>query len=367
MCFLNIDEADKLCQFLKNINYKDENGHGTKNYGKKYIYNGAADDTDDEIPAELMVIIEKIKKKFPDVKINECLVNRYLNGDAKINEHSDDELHIDPESTIFCLSVGQERNLIFKDKLSGDQIEHCAKNGSLYTMTRTSQAYYSHRIDAENCGDSVRFSLTFRHLNKQFNRSTILIGDSNTSDFKFGEGTGTFGASLPGKRVKAATVEDINPFDCVAYKNVVFVVGTNNLRSKYISHRDDIANVLKTLQEKIRIIQKIRKDIKIIILPVLPTRSADMNRHIVYFNRILYTYVSSCPSSNISLPGLYEFLDDQHLLSRNFTRDGDYIHLNPLGISRLALIIKGVIFNRLSNNGVWKSSPRVQYHHSRPP
>ena len=65
-------------------------------------------------------------------------------------------------------------------------------------MTRTSQAYYSHRIDAENC-DDVRYSLTFRHINKQFTQSTIIIGDSNTSNFKFGEGTGTFGAILPRK------------------------------------------------------------------------------------------------------------------------------------------------------------------------
>ena len=120
---------------------------------------------------------------------------------------------------------------------------------------------------------------------------------------------------------------------------------------------------IKCFHVKIRIIQKIRKDIKIIILPVLPNRLADMNRHVVCYNQILWQqYSASCPSFNIRIPGLYEFLDEEGLLRRDLAKFGDYIHLSVVGMSRLAVIIKETIFNRTSNSGVGKSSPQVRRH-----
>ena len=363
--FLNSDECAKLKDFLSKVEYSEEKCHKVKNFGEEYKYTGAADLSKDEIPDELLEIAAKIKTKYPGTEINECLVNRYVNGKSSIGDHSDDEPHIDPDSSIFCVSVGQERKIIFTDKFSGRESEHLMKSGSMYVMTRTSQAYYRHRIDSEDNCNSERYSLTFRYVKKNFARSTIIIGDSNTKNLTFGGGAGTFGVGLPGKVVKASMVEDINPYDCVAYSNVIFVVGTNNLRSKYISNRDD---VLKSFHEKISIIQKIRKDIKIIIMPVLPTRLADMNRHIVCYNRMLFEqYVTSCPSFNIRLPALYEFLDKERLLRRDCARDGDYIHLNALGLSRLARVIKDAIFNKTISSGVGKRSPHVQHHRFKPP
>ena len=99
---------------------------------------------------------------------------------------------------------------------------------------------------------------------------------------------------------------------------------------------------------KINIIEKLRKDIKIIIIPVSPTRLVDMTRNAVCYNRMLYQYVGSCPYFNIKLPGIYEFLDKQELLRRDFAVEGDYVHLNSLGLSRLAFNIKNAIFNRSS-------------------
>ena len=365
--FISAEESEILCEFLSKLSYHEENGHGVKNFGEPYKYNGAADATSDTVPPEITLIIDKIKKEYPDIEINECLVNRYPNGESFISSHSDDEPNINPESSILCLSLGQERGIIFKDKFSGDESTHTMKDRSLYIMTRTSQAYYSHRIDRDTC-NSVRYSLTFRHLNKRFSRSTILIGDSNTKYLKFGEGKGTFGVGLPGKRVKAATVEEINPHDCAAYANVIFVVGTNNLRSKYISCKDDISNVFKSFQEKINVITKLRKNIKIIIIPVLPTRLVDMTRNVVCYNRMLLQYVGSSPYFNIKLPGIYEFLDKQELLRRDFTVEGDSIHLNSLGLSCLAFDIKNAIFNRSGHtqHNSNRSSPTGQRGESRP-
>ena len=368
--FINDDDSAKLREFLSKNDYHVENGHSVKNFGEEYKYNGAADSTSEPIPIEIVEIIDKIKDLYPGVEINECLINRYETGESFLSGHSDDEPNINPESDIFCLSLGQSRDIVFKDKFSGSEATHTAVDRSLYIMTRTSQAYYTHRIDADTCR-SVRYSLTFRHVNKHYLRSTIVIGDSNTKHLMFGEGKGTFGVGLPGKRVKAATVEEINPHDCAAYANVILVVGTNNLRNKYISCRDDICNVFKSFEEKINIIQKLRKDIKVIIIPVFPTRIADMTRHIACYNRMLYEYVGSCPRYNVKLPPIYEFVDREGLLRRDFTRVGDYIHLNSLGLSRLAFVIKSAIFNRTqyTNNSSGRgsgSSPTGQRGESRP-
>ena len=78
-------------------------------------------------------------------------------------------------------------------------------------MSRTSQSYWEHEIG--KCKDfdntDVRFSLTFRHVSRKFLNSAVVIGDSNTQSLRFGEGKGTFGHNIPGRRVKAIHIEDI--------------------------------------------------------------------------------------------------------------------------------------------------------------
>ena len=372
--FLTVDESEKLSEFLSKIDYKFENGHDVKNFGNLYKYTGAADKSSDPIPNEIQSVIDKITELCSDrkVDINQCLINRYQNGDSILPNHSDDESDIDPESFIYTLSLGQERNLIFTDKFSGAEFTHSCKERELYMMTRSSQAYFSHRIDRDN-SSSVRYSLTFRHVNPRFSHSTILIGDSNTKKLNFGEGKGSFGVSLPGKRLKASTVSDINPHDCAAYANVVFVVGTNNLRKEYISCKEDISNVFDCFAEKIALIRKIRKNIKIVIIPVPPTRLIDMNRRIMCYNTMLHQrLIISSTYFNIKLVPIYEFLDNQGLLRRDFLRDGDYLHFNDLGLSRLAFDIKNAIFNRAGHsynkpaNARTKNTPTAKRDESRP-
>ena len=345
--FINEDEGSQLSQFLSKIKYNTENGHSVKNFGVEYDYNGAGDGRSGncEIPAEIQTIIDKINKEYPESKINQCLVNSYIGGTSHLPAHSDDELSINPESLIFSLSIGQERCVVFGDKFSGTETTHVAMDRSMYVMTRSSQAYYTHKIDPIDSSDtSIRYSLVFRHVDRSFKKSTLIIGDSNTRGLKFGEGKGNFGRSLPGKRVQATKVENINPFDCAAYANVVLVVGTNNLRRGHVSNTGDIDKIVQSLAEKIAEIEKIRKDIKIKLMPVLPTRYAEMNRHIMYFNRKIYArFIMSGENFNISIPGVHEFVDNDNLIRDKLTRPGDAIHLNDRGLSIFASCIKSSI------------------------
>ena len=139
--FINTEDHAELCDFLTKIEYHRENGHDVKNFGEQYDYSGSADKVSQAIPPIISKHIDKIKKLGLGIDINECLINRYKNGDSFLSSHSDDELAIDPESSIYCLSLGQERGIVFKNKFSGDEETHIANDHSLYVMTRTSQAY----------------------------------------------------------------------------------------------------------------------------------------------------------------------------------------------------------------------------------
>ena len=348
--FLTADEDEKITNFLSNINFVDENGHSVKNFGAKYHYTGAGDVTDDDnqIPAEFDLILEKLRSRYPDIKINQCLVNRYDGNNSFLSQHSDNELSIDPESSICTVSLGQDRTIIFKDKFSGNTIPFPAKSRSLYVMTRSSQAFYTHQIDAEP-DTTLRYSITLRYVEPKFRKSTIILGDSNSKYLQFGEGMGTFGKAQPGKRVKAARVSDINPCDCAAYSNVVLMAGTNNLWPKYISSRSDVEQVFETVRDKIDAIRYIRKDIKIVLLPVLPTRLSGMNRQIHWFNTMLFEhFISSGLYFNVSMPSIKEFFDSDYLLKKTYLRNSqnDAVHLNSQGLAEIARIIKMEIFSR---------------------
>ena len=365
--FLTQEEEDNIINFLSNVDFAPENGHSVKNFGAGYHYTGAADDTGDNIPAELDVVVQKVKALYPDTNINQCLVNCYKGNASKISEHSDDELCIDPESSIYCVSLGQDRTMIFRDKFSDHTTPLVAKGRSIYAMTRSSQAYYTHRIDEEP-DTTLRYSITLRNVGQHFRRSTIIIGDSNSKYLMFGEGVGTFGKGQPGKRVKAAVVSEINPNDCAAYANVVIMVGTNNMRQTYISSKSDIDIVFDTLRDKIDTIRCIRKDIKIIPLPVLPTQLAGMNRAIQSYNGILFRhFISSGLYFNVSMPARHDikdFFDNEFLLNRAFLRNSvnDAVHLNSRGLIEIASIIKSQIFSgyrRKSSGGTKASAPKA--------
>ena len=129
------------------------------------------------------------------------------------------------------------------------------------------------------------------------------------------------------------------------------MVGTNNLRQKYISSRSDVENVFKILRGKVDTIRLIRNDIKITLLPVLPTRLSSMNRSIESYNSMLFThFISSGLYFNVNMPtkhDIREFFDSDLLLKKAFLRNSpnDAVHLNSKGLIEIAFVIKSQIFS----------------------
>ena len=353
--------------------FKSKNGRSTLSYGVEYSYNGSKNKpSSEEIPTCFKKLIEKVAADYelPDNMLpNSVLVNHYpaktctKDPSSSLPKHSDDEIEIQPGSSIYTYSVGASRAIIFSAKFSEEAETHVVSHNSLYTMSRASQAWYTHRImDVEKCDE--RFSVTLRTINPKCVRSVILIGDSNTKPILFGSGKGTVGESYPGRRVKAARIKDINPSNCCEYANVVIACGTNDLRTDSVDKTKPdayIKQLVTSLREKVEDIKLLNPSSNIILMPVLPSRDPKMNEHICKFNGEVYSSEFR-RRLQITMPPLYSFLDRKSMLALNLTRDSDSIHLGSKGICMFVRIIKEAIFR--TGQGHHKT-PRSG--HARPP
>ena len=108
-----------------------------------------------------------IKSVVPDFSLDTytCLVNYYPDGKAGLNLHADNEGQIVDGSSIITVSVGAERDLTLVSQ-QGAYREHKVSipHGSVYTMSKASQAGWKHAVDPDiNCKEP-RISFTFRQL-----------------------------------------------------------------------------------------------------------------------------------------------------------------------------------------------------------
>jgi len=94
-----------------------------------------------------------------------CLATLYPDGSSFIPRHSDDETSIQSDSLIYTASFGEERSIVFLNTERELQ-EHVVplSHGSVYTMSSSSQAIWSHAIPADQDASGPRVSFTFRRL-----------------------------------------------------------------------------------------------------------------------------------------------------------------------------------------------------------
>ena len=58
----------------------------------------------------------------------------------------------------------------------------------------------------------------------------------------------------------------------MSYKNVVLMVGTNNLKSKDIKNTMDVRGLVKKYTQKIREIRQLNGRCHVFVVPVIPTQ-----------------------------------------------------------------------------------------------
>ena len=338
-----LDECDKFSE-------NSENGHSVAMFGYPYHYNGSRHPNQHtDIPGPIKDVLETIKEKFPNSELNSCLVNKYVGPQSYLPKHADNEPTIAPESIICTVSLGHSCTVNFSEIHGQETRDHVADPGSLYVMSKASQSFWQHQITPNSSlpEDSVRYSLTFRQVDRTFLKSTIIIGDSNTRNLKFGSGKGTFGHKMPGKREEAIHIKDINPVSCCGYKNVFIHCGINDLKHHRVNRPEKIKEKFEELKCKINEILVLSPNSKLFVSPVLPTKSHDWNRRAVCFNEKLFEY---CNVMNGKLQALdFQEFCDQYGNLRNdlgkYWNPSDPLHLGSRGISTLVKIIRQGVFS----------------------
>ena len=342
--FLNENESSEIINILSNpqFEYQDKNGHSVLLFGEQYKYTGGRNNKPLEIPNKIKSIMDRLNDLREDdegAPLNSCLVNRLDGPSSFIPEHSDDEMEIDPKSSIHTVSLGCTRTVIFTDSNTGETHKYSAESGSLYTMTRRSQNFFKHQIKQEE-NVLLRFSLTFRSVNLKNRRSTLLLGDSNSGMLKFGMERGTFGSSIPGDKLFVPTIDDIDPVSAVGYSNVLILCGINDIRSKHIVQKEDVKCIYDKFKSKVKEIQAVCKGISIAVCPILPTRLYDLNKKAIYFNSFIFDDLVPNNWGISYVWGLNEFLNETGALDRTLAKPSDHLHLNKRGAGLLGKFIK---------------------------
>ena len=344
------DSANDILRYLGTVKFRKEGQRETVTYGKKYKYLGSKNIDPEPMPDVLKPIITKLNDEITGdykYKINQCLINKYTNGSSSLPQHSDDEASIDPNSSIFTISIGADRSIVFIKKSDKSKTVHIAKDRSLYEMTRSSQNHFTHGIDAED-QPGVRYSLTFRRVHWTNFNSTLLYGASNFGPIQMGKGRGTIGKSTPGLKQFAAKVEDINPTTCESYQNIVCMFGTNNLKDRKMTE-EGVLETYKLYKGKLEQVRQTNPKCKLLVCPVLPTRSDSINKMIVCFNNYLFTDLRNSKLDIHIVWGFGEFVDYQGGLLKSSLCgphwEGDPLHLNPSGTRLLVRLIKQNIFS----------------------
>ena len=220
-------------------------------------------------------------------------------------------------------------------------------------MSSQSQLYWAHSVAKPVLSqNSIRYSITLRSTSRSNCNSTIIIGDSNTHNVRFyyENRRSDLGKDIYGKRVKAYTVDEINPADAIGFRNVLVHVGVNNLKNKY-ALSDSSIDVDSIFYQWLLIVIQIKQLCpysRLIVSPILPTKIRALNDRARRFNNILFT----CKNSFWFSMGFDCFLDNSFdVLDDNFTRyhkfsEGphrDRIHLGRRGISKLCLLIRDAV------------------------
>ena len=345
----------ELCNFLDKQNFETiSSGWSVLSFGESYKYTGSpkTQNTPVPIPDPIKSVMEGIRSEFKTCDINQCTINKYIDSSTILPEHSDNESTIKPESNIFTVSLGSMHDITFRDRTTGNERAMTPESRSLYVMSQPSQFFWMHRMDAgnpKNIKHHVRYSLTFRCVGLSYTNSCIILGDSNTKHLAFDMGASSFGKRLPGKRVQALKIEDIDPNSCVGYKNIVIHVGINNLKHTKIpvlygdTKNINVYDKFILLKHKIDYIRSLCPQSSLVISPILPTKIGWLNERALEFNQYLFEYLCIVNIRSLDfdtfLDNHWDKLDDSY----GCYNSNDKIHLGRYGIRKFAKLIKDAI------------------------
>ena len=133
-------------------------------HGIDYTYSGI---TLSPMPwTELLLDIKKRVESVTQESYNSVLLNYYRDNRDSMGFHSDDEPELGEKPVIASVSLGEERTLVLKHKVSklATPVRLRLASGSLLLMKGETQRYWKHGIAKETRRCGARVNLTFRRI-----------------------------------------------------------------------------------------------------------------------------------------------------------------------------------------------------------
>tara|TARA_B100001093_G_scaffold44681_1_gene37804 strand:+ start:65 stop:631 length:567 start_codon:yes stop_codon:yes gene_type:complete len=146
--------------------YQENNKYFCENWKYRYDRWQSEEYTDflkniqDKIQEKVYSAIEK----YPEIQkpnINSCLINKYRTGKDSIPPHRDCLDSFGEYPTIANFSIGDEREIMFRNNKTKETTSYLLKENSLFIMAGTSQTDYTHEI-LKTDSEKIRYSMTFR-------------------------------------------------------------------------------------------------------------------------------------------------------------------------------------------------------------
>ena len=338
--------------------FKTIGNRDTLYYGEYgYRYSGGEHKAQ-AMPPLLQELAQLVKPHMsnPNNVLNSCLITRYKDGSNFIPAHRDNEPVFNPESEIVTVSLGEKRTIKFSDNCKLKTENLVLDSRSILVTSRRAQEFWQHEIVKSDETCDVRYSLTFRHLAPHFLNSTAIVGDSNTKILKFGEGQGTFGKWLPGKRIEATHIENIpDPIKIGPYRNIILHTGINNIKTRNRQSNKALGNFL---YQKCREILNVYPQSKVYLSLLLPTKLESLNYIVRDFNSILVDISHSYSNVKIIDHPLSELCDERGCLKPDLGRydrelgaplTKDTLHLGKKGLRLFAKSIKTGILGKFKS------------------
>lgn len=99
-----------------------------------------------------------------DSDMNCCFVNGYENEKDSLGWHADDSIEMSHDEPIIVVSLGAERNIMYRDYATKTMHTLKLGHGSLFVMPRGFQRTHEHKIPKGDRPCGPRISLTYRHI-----------------------------------------------------------------------------------------------------------------------------------------------------------------------------------------------------------
>jgi len=174
------DEVSQIVIFGKKIKIPRKQvayGDNTLSYGFSGSNIPVNDWNKPETKDEKMIV--KVLKELRDkvslhtgILYNYVLISRYKDGNEYIGFYRDNENEIRQEFGIACISLGAQRDFIFKPhnfipKDEYKELNMTLENGSLVEMKYPTNLHWKHSIPKRTKIKRPRISLTFRKINRK--------------------------------------------------------------------------------------------------------------------------------------------------------------------------------------------------------